>query len=181
MIFFSNFLYQAFIPGAIVGVIFGFLLQKGNVANSDTIIGQLLLRNFTVMKIIISAIAFGSWFLYRAYERGFITSLPVKQLPCFSHLIGGLIFGIGMALLGYCPGTCLAAAGQRTKDAWWGILGMLTGAFLYILFYPLIKKTLVVLPTFKTLFLSDLLHVKPLSLVLIFLLGAYALQKWVKK
>jgi len=181
MIFLSNFLYQALIPGLIVGIIFGFLLQKGNVADADTILGQLLLRNFTVMKIIMSAIAFGSWFLYRAYQAGIISSLPVKQLPCFSHLIGGLIFGFGMALLGYCPGTCLAAAGQKTKDAWWGIGGMLCGAFIYILFYPLVKKVLVTLPTFKTLFLTDLLPINISGLIFIFLLLVYVLQRWVKK
>jgi len=49
------------LQGAFVGFIFGFLLQKGNVANFDTIIGQFILKDFTVLKIIFSAILVGSF------------------------------------------------------------------------------------------------------------------------
>jgi uncharacterized membrane protein YedE/YeeE len=124
----------AVIQGSVVGFIFGFLLQKGGVARAQVIIEQLLLRNFTVLKIILTAIVVGGFLLYGARDFGLLQVVPIKQLPSYMHLYGGLIFGVGMALLGYCPGTCLAAAGQGARDAWWGIGGMMVGALVYTMY-----------------------------------------------
>ena len=43
-----------------------------------------------------------------------------------------VLFGTGLALLGYCPGTTLTAIGEGRRDAMIGALGMLTGALLYV-------------------------------------------------
>ena len=45
--------------------------------------------------------------------------------------MGGLIFGVGMVLLGYCPGTAVAAAGEGKRDAWFGLAGMIAAAAVY--------------------------------------------------
>ena len=56
-------------------------------------------------------------------------------------VIGGLVFGVGWALLGYCPGTSLGALGEGRLDAVWGIVGMLVGAGVYAEAYPYLSKT----------------------------------------
>jgi hypothetical protein len=46
--------------GLVFGIVFGFLLHKGGVTNYDVIIGQLLLTDFTVLKIMLSAVVVGA-------------------------------------------------------------------------------------------------------------------------
>lgn len=47
------------ILGLLFGIVFGFLLQKGGVTEYNILIGQLLLTDYTVIKIILTAIAVG--------------------------------------------------------------------------------------------------------------------------
>jgi uncharacterized membrane protein YedE/YeeE len=55
--------------------------------------------------------------------------LHVKNSMLVATVGGGLVFGVGMALLGYCPGTGVAAIAEGSRHAIWGVLGMLFGAF----------------------------------------------------
>ena len=93
--------------GLLFGIIFGFLLQKGGVTKYDVIINQLLLTDFTVLKIMLSAVVTGMIGLYFMQNRGWIKLRP-KAGSLGKNAIGGLIFGVGFALLGYCPGRLLA-------------------------------------------------------------------------
>ena len=57
-----------------------------------------------------------------------------------SNVIGGLIFGAGFALLGYCPGTVAGAVGTGALDALiGGMVGMLIGAGIFADLYPALK------------------------------------------
>ena len=94
--------------GLITGIIFGFLLQKGGVTDYNVLIGQLLLKDFTVIKIIITAIITGMIGIYFMNEKGYV-NLHTKSGSLGSVIIGGLLFGIGFGLLGYCPGTVAGA------------------------------------------------------------------------
>jgi uncharacterized membrane protein YedE/YeeE len=125
--------------GALTGLVFGFLLQKGAVARYDVIVSQFLLRDFTVLKTMLTAIVVGGIGVYAMLELGLIERLHVKAATLATNGLGGLIFGVGMVLLGYCPGTGLAAIGQGSKDAIAGVLGMLAGALLYAEAYPFVK------------------------------------------
>lgn len=116
--------------GLLIGFAFGFLLQKGQVAKRRVIVGQFLLRDFTVMKTMLTAIAVGGIGVYLMKAAGFAT-LHVKPLQVGAVIVGGLIFGVGMVVLGYCPGTAIAAAGEGSRDALWGLLGMALGAVLF--------------------------------------------------
>jgi hypothetical protein len=68
--------------------------------------------------------------------------LHVKGTAVLANALGGVVFGIGMALLGYCPGTGVAAIGEGSKHAIFGALGMLGGAALYAEVYPAISGSL---------------------------------------
>lgn len=125
-----------------MGILFGFLLQKGQVARYEKIVGQLLLRDFTVLKVMMSAAATGMIGVY-ALRRAGKVRLHAKPGTVGSTVIGGLIFGCGMALLGYCPGTAAAAVGQGSMDALLGgFPGMLAGAMIYAAIYPRISRTI---------------------------------------
>ncbi|GIU74264.1 MAG: hypothetical protein KatS3mg004_1351 [Bryobacteraceae bacterium] len=116
--------------GLFTGFLFGFFLQKGRVSDRRVILGQFLLRDFTVMKIMMTAILVGGVGVYAMHAAGWV-QLAVKPAHLVSIIAGGLIFGPAMVLLGYCPGTAVAAAGEGKPDAWWGLLGMTVGAAVY--------------------------------------------------
>jgi uncharacterized protein len=118
--------------GLVTGVAFGFLLQKGRVASHRVIVGQLLLRDFTVAKIMLTAIAVGALGVYALVELG-ATQLDIKPAGLGGVLLGAVLFGLGLAVLGYCPGTTVAAAGEGKRDALAGIAGMLVGALVFVL------------------------------------------------
>lgn len=125
--------------GFLIGVMFGFLLQKGGVANFNTIVGQFLFRNITVLNIMLSAIIAGGLLVYLLVDFGYLPELPAKLSSLKGSAVGGVIFGIGMAILGYCPGTALAALGQGALDAIFGILGMFFGIFVFEKLYSVTK------------------------------------------
>lgn len=114
------------------GLVFGFLLQKGGVAKFDILIGVLLLEKFTVVKVMLSAIIVGMVGVYTLNRLG-VLQMQVKETVLASNILGGLIFGVGFALIAYCPGTDAAAVGQGNLDALVGILGMIAGSYLFAL------------------------------------------------
>ncbi len=116
--------------GLLTGFLFGFFLQKGRVSDRRVIVGQFLLRDFTVMKIMMTAILVGGIGAYTMLAAGWI-QLSIKPAHLVSIVLGGLLFGPAMVLLGYCPGTAVAAAGEGKRDALWGLAGMTLGAAAY--------------------------------------------------
>lgn len=116
--------------GLIFGVAFGFLLQKGGVAKYEVLLGSLLLTDFTVMKIMLTAILVGMIGIFGMHALGLV-KLHVKPTKYAANVVGGLVFGAGFALLGYCPGTGAAALGQGNLDAIAGIGGLLAGSYVY--------------------------------------------------
>lgn len=116
--------------GLLFGVVFGFLLQKGGVAKYEVLMGALLLTDFTVMKVMLTAIVVGMVGIFGMHALGLV-KLHVKKTQYAANIGGGLLFGVGFALLGYCPGTGAAALGQGNFDAFVGILGMIAGSHLY--------------------------------------------------
>jgi uncharacterized protein len=117
--------------GVLTGLVFGFLLVRGGVSRFETIVGQFRLRDFTVVKVMATAVVVGGLGVYGLQSAGLIEHLHVKAAALPANALGGAIFGIGMAVLGYCPGTGVAALAEGARDARWGIVGMLAGAAVY--------------------------------------------------
>ena len=147
--------------GLFVGLIFGFLLNKAHVTRFSTIVGQLMLKDFTVMKVILTAIATGSLFLYAFKGYVFDVPLSISATTLVAAFVGGNIFGVGMAVLGFCPGTCVGALTLRAKDAWLGILGMIVGAGFYAEMFPWIRQTIKPEHEFSKITLSEHFGITP--------------------
>ena len=125
--------------GLLFGIIFGFFLQKAGVTTYKVIINQLLLTDFTVLKVMMSAVVVGTVEVHFMQGRGMV-NLDVRRGSFGATVVGGLIFGAGFALLGYCPGTVAGAVGQGAMDALvGGVLGMLFGSWLYAVWFPRIS------------------------------------------
>lgn len=96
--------------GLLTGVAFGFLLQKGRVAKYQTILGQLLPKEWTAFKIMFTAVVTGAIGVYAMLAAG-EARLDIWPFQPAAMLLGAAAFGVGIALLGYCPGTGMAGAG----------------------------------------------------------------------
>ena len=153
--------------GLFFGIIFGFLLQKGGVAKYEVLLGALLLTDFTVMKIILSAILVGMIGIFGMHALGLV-KLHLKPTKYAANIIGGLVFGAGFALLGYCPGTGAAALGQGNLDAVAGIAGLLAGSYLYAEWSRKLGKNVLTWGDRGCITLPDLIGVRTAPFVMVF-------------
>jgi len=167
--------------GLFMGIIFGFLLQKGGVTQYDVIIGQLLLEDFTVLKVMLSAVITGMIGVYLLKGLGLV-KLHTKPGSFGSSIIGGLIFGIGFGVLGYCPGTAVGAAGQGSLDALFGgIPGILFGAWLFSTLYPNLEKGILKKGDFGELTLPELLKMNHWVVIFPVCIAVIALLFFIEK
>lgn len=122
--------YKQLVLGTLFGIVFGFLLQKGGVAKFHILIGVLILEDFTVIKVMLSAILVGMIGIWIMHRMGLV-ELHVKPTRYAGNIIGGLVFGAGFALAAYCPGTGAAAFGQGNYDALAVMIGMMAGSVMF--------------------------------------------------
>lgn len=126
--------------GLAFGIVFGFLLQKGGATKYEVILRQLLLEDFTVLKIMLSAVVTGMIGVYTMKSLGWVEIYP-KSGSLGKNIIGGLLFGFGFAILGYCPGTIAGAIGNGYLDALvGGVIGMWVGTGLFAALFPRLNR-----------------------------------------
>jgi uncharacterized protein len=116
-------------------------LMRGKQNNYNTISGMATLNNFAVAKAIAVAIGVGAVLINIETGLG-LAGYHVKPFIFGGIALGGIIFGIGMAILGYCPGTLAISLGQGSVDALFGIIGGLLGGLVYTLVLPSIQGIL---------------------------------------
>ena len=146
------------IAGTMFGLVFGFLLQKGGVGKYNVLIGQLLLQDWTVVKIILTAIVVGMIGISTLHHFAKV-SLNIKPTRIGANIIGGLLFGAGFALMGYCPGTAAVALGQGSWDALFGMAGLIAGSWMFAELSGWTKRTVESWGDFGKVLLPDLLRV----------------------
>lgn len=144
--------------GFIFGIAFGFLLQKGGVAKFHILIGVLLLEDFTVIQVMLSAIIVGMIGLFFMQRAGMVELHP-KPTRYAANIIGGLLFGVGFAMAAYCPGTSAAALGQGNWDALAVMVGMMAGSFIFAQASAWLDRTITPRGDRGKLLLPDLLHI----------------------
>jgi hypothetical protein len=144
--------------GLATGMAFGFLLQKARVIRYDKQLGALRLMDMTILKFMLSTIIVAMVGVHILNDLG-LAGLKMKPTVIGGNIVGGLIFGAGWGLIGYCPGTSAGALGEGRTDAFWGILGMITGAGLYVEAYPFLSRTVLTWGDLGTVTLPGLLGV----------------------
>jgi len=166
--------------GLALGLVFGFLLHKGGVTTYEVIINQLLLEDFTVVKVMLSAMVTGMIGVHALHSLG-VAQLHPKPGSAGATAIGSLVFGIGFGTLGYCPGTVIGAVGHGALDALFGgVLGMLIGAGAFAALFPRLKATILGRGDFGDLTLPRLLKVNPWVVVVPVAAAMTALLCWIE-
>jgi hypothetical protein len=163
------------------GILFGFLLHKGGATKYDVIVGQLLLTDFTVLQIMLSAIATGMIGIYFMKSMGWI-ELSLKKGSVGKNVIGALIFGVGFAILGYCPGTIAGAIGNGYLDAIvGGLAGIVLGTWIFAVVYPKLKDGILKKGDFGDITIPGLLKVNDWVVVVPAVILIVLLLFWMEK
>jgi uncharacterized membrane protein YedE/YeeE len=124
----------------IIGIGFGFFLEQAGFGSSVKLAQQFYLRDLTVFKVMFTAIITAMLGLFWLSWLGMVDLSLIPVLPTYliPQLVGGLIFGVGFVMGGYCPGTCVVASVTGKMDGWIHLLGMFLGIFLFGELYPLV-------------------------------------------
>jgi uncharacterized membrane protein YedE/YeeE len=161
------------IIGFLIGCAFGAILYLGGATSYRRILGTLLLKDMWIIKLMMTAIGVGTLGIY-LLDMGGLAHMSVKPAYVWGIAIGGAIFGIGWAVAGYCPGTCVVGSAEGKKDAIFTLLGALAGAFLFSLAFPYLESALIAPANFGAVTLESLLGVNgiyialPFSLAMVF-------------
>jgi len=164
-----------------LGFLFGASLQLAKLNRFNTISGLAVFKNFAVAKAIAVAIGVGAILINIEIGSG-MASYHLKPLIIGGIMLGGILFGAGMAILGYCPGTLPVSLGEGSLDALIGILGGITGGLVYTLVLPSIRGILG--PDLGTISLHTLTGAQPiLFYILLFLIGGIfiGISFWIHK
>ena len=166
--------------GLITGFLFGFLLQKGRVLRFEKQINALLFKDLTIIKFMLSSVAVAMVGTYLLVDLE-LAKLSIKATVLGANIIGGLFFGLGWGVLGYCPGTSIGAVAEGRWDALWGVLGMLAGAALYAEAFPAMKTTILTWGAMGKVTLPQLLGINHWFVIVPFVIGTLFLFRWIEK
>lgn len=116
----------------LLGTLFGFVLHRIGATDGDRLINMLRLKDLRLMKTILFGIGVATVLIFISNTLGLLNveHFSIKSLN-IGVIIGGVIFGLGWALSGYCPGTAVSGLGAFKKDALFYLLGGVVGAFLF--------------------------------------------------
>lgn len=114
---------------AVLGLGFGFFLERAGFGSARKLTAQFYFTDMSVLKVMFTAIVtamVGVWALsaigWLDFSRIYLT--PTYLVP---QAVGGLVFGLGFILGGYCPGTAVAGLATGRLDAGVFIVGMMAG------------------------------------------------------
>jgi uncharacterized membrane protein YedE/YeeE len=128
--------------GFLIGCAFGAILFLGGASSYRRIMGTLLLKDMWIIKLMLTAIGVGTLGIY-LLDLGGLAHMSIKPAYVWGVALGGLIFGVGWAVSGYCPGTCVVGSSEGKLDAIFTVVGGLVGAFLFSLAYPHLEAALI--------------------------------------
>jgi hypothetical protein len=167
----------------LLGFAFGFVLQKGGLTQYPKVAGVFRFAELTVLKFLLSALVTGAIAIRVLTAAGVVAAVPVSDTYLLGNLVGGMLHGVGMALVGFCPGTIVAGAGEgRLDNLVFGIPGLFTGALAFGWAWPAFFPALSRIGALGRITFGELIHASPALLVLLFALMVlilfYLVERW---
>jgi len=151
-----------------IGVAMGLLIQRIRASSPAMIAANLRLENLSIIKFMAMTIAVGMMLVYSlSLVMPEALNFSIKPTYVVGVLLGGLVFGVGFALSGYCPGTCAVGIGEGRRDAWFALLGGVAGALVFTLLYTTLIEPIVSIMDFGKITLADVLHVPVVPLAVV--------------
>ncbi|MEZ5325146.1 MAG: DUF6691 family protein [Verrucomicrobiales bacterium] len=160
---------------AILGLIFGILLNKGRVTDYNVIVNLFRLKDFTVVKIMMTAIFVGGIGVFAMMGMGLLEGYHIKDANLLGVVLGSAIFGVGMALYGYCPGTAVGAIATGRLHALIGFFGMIAGGMAYALSFSWVKANILGVWSYGKIRLPELTGIPAIAWWILIAAGTGAL------
>lgn len=180
------------VAGVLIGIAFGFVLERAGFGRATKLAAQFYLRDMTVFKVMFTAIVTAMLGLVIVGAFGLVSLREISEsIASWTYLwpmlIGGLVLGAGFIISGYCPGTSIVAAASGNIDGWFAFGGVVTGTFIY--------SELLQIPAFHqwhnssekgAWFLYDIIPVPPqliaaviAVMAILAFIGAEKIEKWI--
>lgn len=169
-----------------LGMGFGFVLERAGFGNAKKLTNQFYLNDMTVLKVMFTAIITAMVLVLIATTFGWLNydALWINPTYLGSGIVGGLLFGVGFVVGGYCPGTALVALATLKWDGLLFVVGVLLGILVFGYTEPLIDGFWNDSGNYGTLTLSDWLGLPmpvvvlaAVSLALLF----FAAGEWIER
>lgn len=166
----------------VIGIGFGFFLERAGFGSSKKLAAQFYFYDMTVLKVMFTAIVTAMVGIFYLSWIGWMDLSMVYLNPTYivPQTIGGLILGFGFVIGGYCPGTSCVGFATGRIDALVYIIGIFLGIFVFGEIYPLIKGFYNSTPMGQ-ITLPQLLNIPyglVVFLVIIMAVGAFILAEW---
>ncbi len=152
--------------GLLAGIAFGYILQRVGALEYDNILRMLRLQDLRIAQFMFFSIAVSLIGIYTLNTLGIGTTSVLPFHP--GIIVGGLVFGVGFGLAGYCPGTVIGAMAEGKKDALYVFIGALAGTFVYAFIHTPLKTMLIDRGNLGPLTFDKLLGLSPLLTAILF-------------
>jgi uncharacterized membrane protein YedE/YeeE len=176
---------EGLLAATLIGLAFGFWLERAGFGSSRKLTSIFYFRDFAVLKVMFTAIVTAAIGLYFFSAAGMVSLEEVFQPATFlwPQIVGGLLFGVGFVVGGYCPGTAIVATASAKADAIVFLVGAGIGSLAFGFAHPALADFM----TSGSMGNSTLpvwMGIDPALvtfLVTVVALGAFALVTWVEK
>ena len=155
--------------GLVCGLMFGWVLESAGFGSPCKLTGQFKLNDWSVMKVMMTAIVVAAAGLAGLQSLGWIEAdaVFVPSAMLAAAAIGGLLVGVGFAVGGYCPGTSVVGLFSGRIDAAVFLLGLLAGTWVFAgLYGPSIQALMDAAEVMSGDTVSEVLNVSPWWVVL---------------
>ncbi|MFP4330427.1 MAG: YeeE/YedE thiosulfate transporter family protein [Spirochaetaceae bacterium] len=166
--------------GLVTGVLFGAFLQQAEAIRFERQVGAMRLTDMTIVKFMLTTIVVGSIGIYLLSDIGVVSFTP-RSLSLGLQVVGGLLFGAGWAIIGFCPGTSIGALGEGRYHVVWPIIGMLLGGIVFALLYPAIQSYIAPIGAFGSISLPELIGVNHWIVIAALGIGSFFLFRFFEK
>lgn len=169
----------------IIGIGFGFALERGGFGNARILAAQFYLTNMRVFKVMFTAIVTAMLGIYYLSVFGWvdISLIYATDTYLLPQIVGGFILGVGFVIGGYCPGTSVVSFATGRIDGLIFFLGVAAGIFVFGEFYPLLKDFFMSTPMGKV-FIPEYFNISyglVVFIVTLIALGGFIGAEWVEK
>ena len=131
----------AFLAAFVIGLLFGLALERSGFGSSRRLAGVFYLEDMAVVKVMFTALVTAMLGLAYLLTFGWISADALYFMPTVygAQLVGGLLFGVGFVMGGWCPGTSAVGIASGKLDALTFFGGALMGSILFNEVFSLIK------------------------------------------
>ncbi|MBE0657459.1 MAG: YeeE/YedE family protein [Bryobacteraceae bacterium] len=166
--------------GLVTGILFGFSLHKGGVSKYAVITGQFLLGDFTMMKMMMTAIIVGGAGAYAMHGLGWV-DFTIKPMLPGGVIIGALVFGVVMNRAWMLPRDGGGGLRRGARDALMGVAGMVAGSVVYAEIFPWLKATVLSWPDKGKITLPETVGAPWWVLFALLAAGAWLMFSWLDR